>query len=109
MILCTLSYWNELTSGTRSQALETRVTLFEIPPLVEDEILALAKKIYVIHKKSGYPSPNIHLEFYKLPAYLVRRAGIDAPLTPRFIISEIIEIIEKPNKYLEFSSQRYFD
>lgn len=105
IILCTLSFWNELTSDTRSQALETRVRLFEIPPLVDDEIISLAEKIYVLHKKSGYPAPKIYLKFNKLPAYLVQRAGIEAPLTPRFVINEIITIIEEPNDYLKFGSQ----
>jgi hypothetical protein len=102
IVLCTLSFWNDLTKDTRSQALETRVHLFEIPPLIEDEIISIAEKVYVIHKKSRFPVPEIHLEFNKLPAYLVHRAGIEAPLTPRFVIGEIIDIIEKPNKYLEF-------
>jgi hypothetical protein len=109
IVLCTLSFWNELTKDTRSQALETRIHLFEIPPLVEDEIIALAEKIYLIHKKSGYPAPVIRLKFNKLPAYLVHRAGIEAPLTPRFVISEIINLIEEPNDYLEFNSQAQND
>ena len=103
IILCTLSYWNELTSGAHSQALDTRVGLFEIPPLVGDEIIAMAEKIYVIHRKSGYTAPDIHLDFNKLPAYLVQRAGIEAPLTPRFVIREILSTIEEPNDYLKFN------
>jgi hypothetical protein len=102
IILCTLSFWNELTIDARSQALESRVRQFEIPPLVEDEIIALAEKIYVIHKKSGYPAPEIRLNFNKLQSYLVQIAGIEAPLTPRFVINEIIRIIEQPSDYLEF-------
>jgi hypothetical protein len=102
IILCTLSFWNDLTKDTYSQALETRIHLFEIPPLVEDEIVALAEKIYPIYKKSGHRAPEIPLEFNKLFAYLVQRAGIEAPLTPRFVINEIITIIEEPNAYLEF-------
>jgi hypothetical protein len=102
IVLCTLSFWNDLTRDTRSQSLETRISLFEIPPLVEDEIISLAEKIYVIHKKSGYPSPEFRLNFNKLPSYLIYRTGIEAPLTPRFAIHEIITIIENPNDYLEF-------
>ncbi len=105
IILCTLSFWNELTRDASSQALETRISLFEIPPLVEDEIISLAEKIYIIHNKSGYPAPQFDLNFNKLPPYLVHRAGIEAPLTPRFVINEIITIIEKPNDYLEFRSK----
>ncbi len=103
IILCTLSYWNELTSGAHSQALDTRVGLFEIPPLVGDEIIAMAEKIYVIYRKSGYTAPDIHLDFNKLPAYLVQRAGIQGPLTPRFVIREILSTIEEPNDYLKFN------
>ena len=103
IVLCTLSFWNELTSDTRSHALESRVHLFEIPPLVEDEIKALAEKVYAIHKKSDIQSPEIQMDFNNLPAYLVKRAGIEAPLTPRFVIQEIIKTIEKPNDYLKFN------
>lgn len=102
IILCTLSYWNDLIRNSRSQALRTRVSLFEIPPLVEDEIIALAEKLYVIHKKSEYPAPEIRLDFNKLPAYVIHRAGIESPLTARFVISEIINLIEEPNDYDKF-------
>jgi hypothetical protein len=98
-----LSFWNELTSDTRSQALEDRVDLFEIPPLRADEIIALAEKIYVIYEKSPYPVPEFPLEFDKLPDYLVQKAGIEAPLTPRFVIKEIFSVIEAPKDYLEFN------
>jgi len=103
IVLCTLSFWNELTTDTRSAALESRVKLFEIPPLFEDEIISIAEKIYVIHKKSDIPSPDFQMDFNYLPDYLVKRAGIEAPLTPRFVIQEIINIIEKPNDYLKFN------
>ena len=105
IILCTLSFWNELTSDTRSQALETRIRLFEIPPLVEDEIISIAEKIYAIYKKAGYPSPDIHIDFKKLPTFLLQKAGIEAPLTPRFVINEIIHIIEDPIEYIGFVPQ----
>jgi hypothetical protein len=79
--------------------------LFEIPPLVEDEIISIAEKIYVIHKKSGIQSLDIQMDFNNLPAYLVKRAGIEAPLTPRFVIQGIINTIEKPNDYLRFNPE----
>jgi hypothetical protein len=104
IVLCTLSVWNDLTKDARSQAIESRFHLFEIPPLREEEIISLAEKICVIHNKSGYPAPKFDLDFDRLPGYLVHRAGIEAPLTPRFVINEIITVIEKPNDYLEFNS-----
>lgn len=103
IVLCTLSFWNEITKDTRSAALESRVKLFEIPPLFRDEIISIAEKIYVIHKKSGIRSPDFQMDFLNLPDYLVKRAGIEAPLTPRFVIQEIINVIEKPNDYLKFN------
>jgi hypothetical protein len=62
----------------------------------------LAEKICVIHSKSGEEAPKFDLNFDKLPSYLVHRAGIEAPLTPRFVISEILTLIKKPNDYLQF-------
>lgn len=105
IILCTLSYWNEIISETHFRALETRVHLFEIPPLVEDEIIALAEKLHVLYKKSGNLESTANLDFARLPHYLVRVAGIQEPITPRFVISQIISIIENPEDYIRYLYQ----
>ena len=105
IVLCTYSYWNDLTRDERSQALESRVREFEIPPLVEDEIKELFEKIYMIYTKSDYQVPEIPLNINEIQPFLINKAGIDAPLTPRFVISEILSIIEEPNDFLERQSQ----
>jgi hypothetical protein len=102
MILCTLSFWNEIKKDTHSQALETRVLPFEIPPLVEDEIIAMAEKLFALYERSGYLKHEIRYDFTRLPSYLIKMAGIEAPLSPRFIISQIIRVIEDPSEYIGY-------
>jgi hypothetical protein len=103
LIFCTISFWNVMHDGTRFRALETRANTFEIIPLMDDEIVALAEKILVLYKKSGYPISNTNFRFNQLPAYLVKIASTEnEPLTPRFIIKKIINIIENPDEYNKF-------
>lgn len=107
VILCTLSYWEKLTEATSSQGLETRAKDFEIPQLIEDEIITVAEKLYAIYKKAGqeYLRNDMQLDFTKTPNYLAKIAGIENPLTPRFVIKELIKIIEEPAAFIGFTSQ----
>lgn len=105
IILCTLSFWNEIITDTRSQALETRVDLFEIPPLVEDEIMAIAEKLHALYKKSGYLKSEVIFDSNKLQRYLVGKAGLESPLTPRFVIEQLVKIVEFPEDYIKYLYQ----
>lgn len=105
IILCTLSFWNEIITDTRSQALETRVDLFEIPPLVEDEIMAIAEKLYALYRTSGQLKSEIIFDSKKLQAYLIGKAALDAPLTPRFVIEQLMKLIEFPEDYIRYLYQ----
>lgn len=106
MIFCTISFWNEIERYSHSQALAERLSLFELTPLMEDEIIALAEKIYTLYKKSGYLNHEITLDFTKIFSYLVNIARIEHPLTPRFVIEQIIRVIENPEEFIGSLSSR---
>ncbi len=102
-ILCALSYWDEIKGDTRSQALETRTTRLEIPQLTEDEIISLAEKLYALYKKAGRLKGEIgqiSIDFTAIPKYLADIAALKEPLTPRFVISTLMDTVENPGKYL---------
>jgi hypothetical protein len=103
------SLYDELASAladihekTRYRALETRSLPFEITPLLEDEIITIAEKMYTLYRQSGYLKYDVMIDFLNIPAYLIRVASFEKePLTPRYVITQIIKIIENP---IEFRS-----
>jgi hypothetical protein len=105
VVLCSLPFWNEIREDVHIQALESRLKLFEIPPLFEDELIALAEKLYALYNRSGVLGYNTSIDFTKISSYLVGIAGIESPLTPRFVIEQIIYTIESPEEYLKYYFQ----